>query len=419
MARPAAARGFTLLELAMAIALTGFLIAGAITLLVNQHRAFEAGTSDRGLQESGQTALIAIGDRLRVAGYGVDPAYVLDFGDTTLVPQQKLTGGQKLTYFKSYACPVAVRCRDQKAGPLSANTDEIVFATRSPMFSRPVVSASAVEIHVRGDLTRPLLAGQILQVMCLSGNRTRAYVTVGRTVAAPAVPDPARDVTIPLAGGVITAGLPTFPFQNDQLADGCFGMGNAYVAKIDRHRFYVTAFDPDGVEVPIETAGARPYLMDDTGLTNADGTAAVLPVAQDVEDLQLTYYFPPAFAGGPVQASGGTADVNIADDVPAVTVAVPPPAIDDAPGAASRTTGNPANLVSIRVSVVVRSPEPVANGATDDKLLPAAANRAAFAGLPNYRRQLFEETFFLTNLRNTSVVYCDIGTDPGMNLGGC
>jgi type IV pilus assembly protein PilW len=414
------ARGFTLLELVVAMAMTGLLIAAAMTLLVNQQRAYEAGSGDRGLQEAGQTALIAVGDRIRAAGYGVDPAYAFDFGDVDRVPQQALLSPQRFSYFQSYACATPVRCRDQKIGALGTGTDELVFVSRNPMFSRPVLIATKSDLRVKGELSRPLLRGQILQVMCLGGNRTRAYVTVANTVPAASPPDSTKEVTIPLVAGVVTGLLTTFPFQNDQLADGCFSDGTAVLAKIDRHRFYVTAFTEAGVEVPVETAGARPYLMDDTGLKNDDGSAAVTAVAQDVEDLQLTYFFPQAFAGGPVQASGATAGTNIADDSLAVTVSVPPPAIDDAPGAASRTTGSPANLVAIRVSVVVRSPEPDLTQAQDvQRTLPAAGNRTAFLGIPGYRRALFEETFTVPNLRSASVVYCAIGTDPGMNRGGC
>ncbi|HEY6005763.1 MAG TPA: prepilin-type N-terminal cleavage/methylation domain-containing protein [Anaeromyxobacter sp.] len=413
-------RGFTLIELVMAIALTSLLIAAAVTLLVNQQRAYEVGSGDRGLQEAGQTALIAIGDRIRAAGYGIDPAYAFDFGDVDRVPQQGLLSPQRLTHFQSYACGAPVRCRDQKIGALGSGTDELVFLSRNPMFSRPVLAASPAQITVRGELSRPLLRGQILQVMCLGGNRTRAYVTVANAVPAAATPDPAKDVTIPLVSGVVTGGLTTFPFQNDQLADGCFSSGTAVLAKIDRHRFYVTAFTETGIEVPIETAGARPFLMDDPGLTNPNGSAVVAAVAQDVEDLQLTYFFPQAFAGGPIQPVGATPGTNIADDAPAVTVAVPPPAIDDAPGAASRTTGSPANLVAIRVSVVVRSPAFDSTLVYDvQRTLPAAGNHAASLGVPGHRRALFEETFAIPNLRSASVVYCAIGTGPGMNRGGC
>jgi type IV pilus assembly protein PilW len=415
-----AERGFTLLELVMAIALTGLLIAAAMTLLVNQQRAYEVGSGDRGLQEAGQTALIALGDRIRAAGYGVDPAYAFDFGDVDRVPQQGLLSPQRLTHFRSYACAAPVRCRDQKIGALGTSTDELVFVSRNPMFSRPVLSATKLEIRVHGELSRPLLRGQILQVMCLGGNRTRAYVTVANTVPGAATPDPTKDVTIPLVDGVVTGGLTTFPFQNDQLADGCFSSGTAVLARIDRHRFYVTAFTETGLEVPVETVGARPYLMDDPGLTNPDGSAAVTPVAQDVEDLQLTYFFPQAAAGGPIQASGATPGTNIADDSPPVTVSVPPPAIDDAPGAASRTTGSPANMVAIRASVVVRSPAFDLTLVQDpQRTLPAAGNHAASLGIPGYRRALFEETFAIPNLHSASVVYCAIGTDPGMNRGGC
>jgi type II secretory pathway pseudopilin PulG len=414
----AAARGFTLLELVIAIGMTALLIGASVTLLVNQQQAYQAGAADRGLQEAGQTALVVLGDRLRAAGYGVDPAYVLDFGDLASLPQQGLRSPQKLAAFQTYRCADPVRCRDRSAGP---GSDEIVFYSRNPMFSRPVVSASGAAVRMRGDPTRPIRPGQILMVMCLSGNRSRAYVTAAApTIAAVTPPNPANLVDVALAPGVLTAGRSTFPFQNDQLLDPCFSDGNAVVSQVDRHHYSVSWFTDAGVQVAAQTVGARPYLMLDQGLLDGGGNPILTPVAQDVEDLQLTYFFPKNAAAGPVRPSGAAAGTSIADDVPAITVAVPPPAIDDPPEAASRTTGSPANIVAVRVSVVVRSPDPDGRLiADDDRRLPAAGNRAAFLGVSGYRRALFEDTFLLPNLQSTTVVHCAVGVGPGMNRGGC
>jgi hypothetical protein len=346
----------------------------------------------------------------------VDPAYALDFGDMAQVPQQGLRAPAKLAHFQSYACADPVRCRDQTG----AASDEIVFHARNPMFSRPVVSADAATVRVTGQLSKPIRPGQVLMLMCLSGNRTRAYVTAGAAIPAVSPPDPAVQVDIALAPGVMTGGLSTFPFQNDQLVDPCFSDGNAILGRIERYRYYVTWFTDAGAEVAPHTPGARPFLMLEQGLLDDGGDLIATPVAQDVEDLQLTYFFPKNAATGPIRPSGAVDGVNIKDDDPAVTVAVPPPAIDDPPEAPSRTTGHPNNLVAVRVSVVVRSPEPDQTLATDEhRRLPAAGNRGPFLGLPGFRRAVFEDTFVVPNLRSSTVVHCIIGVDPGMNRGGC
>jgi hypothetical protein len=423
--RPAAERGLTLLELVISMGMTAIIVAAAVTLFLNMHRGYNAGAGDRALQETGQTALVTVGNRvIRKAGYGIDPAYALDFGNLARVQQQALTANQKLSAFQTYACAADVRCRDQVGG--ATGSDELVLYARNPMFSRPVIAADAAAVQLRGDLTRPILPGQVLQVMCLSGSRARAYVTASAAVAAATPPNPAAVVSVPLQPGVLTAGRSTFPFQNDQLADACFSDGNAVVAQVDRFRFFVSWYDDAGAVVAPQTAGARPYLMLDQGLVDARGQPVLTPVAENVEDLQLTYFFAPAAANGGVRPSGATPGTSIADEVgslavgPAVTVAVDPPLLDDPLDAASRTTGHPNNVLAVRVSVVVRSPEPDLALASDaERLLPAAANRAAFLGAAYHRRALFEDTFLLPNLRSGAVIHCAIGAAPGMNLGGC
>jgi prepilin-type N-terminal cleavage/methylation domain-containing protein len=421
--RTAAERGFTLLELVISMGMTAIIVAAAVTLFLNMHRGYHAGAGDRALQETAQTALLGVGSRIRKAGYGIDPAYALDFGDLARVQQQALRSGQKLSAFQTYACAADVRCRDQVGG--AAGSDELVLYARNPMFSRPVIRADGAHLEIRGDLTRPIRPGQVLMVMCLTDSRPRAYVTASRAVPEVIPPDPAAAVNVFLQPGVLTAGRSTFPFQNDQLLDACFSDGNAVVAQVDRYRFFVAWYDDAGAVVPPQTAGARPYLMLDQGLSGAAGPI-LTPVAENVEDLQLTYFFAPAAANGGIRPTGATLGTNIADEGasltvgPAMTVAVDPPLLDDPLDAASRTTGHPNNVLAVRVSVVVRSPEPdLALGSAADRELPRAANRDAFGGVPYYRRALFEDTFLLPNLQSSAVVHCAIGAAPGQNLGGC
>jgi type IV pilus assembly protein PilW len=409
---PARPRGFTLLELVIGMGMTVLLIAGAVTLLVNQTRFHQRGSQDRSTEEAGRMALQGFLQPLRSVGYGVDPAYAIDFGATPAAPMKALRPPAARAAVSRYACGADLACRDNTLPNL---TDEIVFYSRNLMFSRPLAGATTNTLRFTGDLTQPLLPGQVLQVACLTGAKVRAYVTVGRREDPPVVADPDAVVDVDLAPGVTTGGLTTFPFQNDQLADPCFA-GPGVVAKIDRYRFYVSAFTDTGNEVPVNTPGAKPYLMLDPGLVDG-GTPLRVPVAADVEDLQIVYLYPPAGAGLPHQIVGGTQSVGLGAGPFHMSLAEPPPAADDPLDAASRTTGHPVNLRGLRVIFSIRSGEP--DMKYGDRTLPPAGNRAEIPAPPGYRSVVYETTVALPNLRTGGVVNCVVGTGAGMNAGGC
>jgi type IV pilus assembly protein PilW len=416
---PARERGFTLMELVVALGVSGLAIAAAMALLVSQQRSYAATSADRAQQEAGRMALKELVGKLRGAGYGVDPNLVLDFGPTAVVPRPNLIAPATTVQQSSYACANPVRCRDSTTG-----SDEVVFLTRNPAFSRVASAVDTDKVTLTGEMSRDLQAGQILQVSCMGGAQVRAYVTVAQAVAGVVNPDPAKDVDVQLSPGQAAGGLPVFPFENSQLTDSCFSLSGGVapmVTKVDRFRFYVAWYDPQGNVVPAQTLGARPYLMLDQGLRDPLGTPELIPVAPDVEDLQLTYLYPPAGAGLGLQPVGASVGTSAADEPFAITTAVVPPAMDDAPDAASRTTGHPANIQAVRVSVVVRSAEADVGLATvEDRTLPTLGNRAAFQGVPYYRRSVFETTVALRNLQSQAFVYPTVSAagGEGMNLGG-
>jgi type IV pilus assembly protein PilW len=403
-------RGFTLIELVVAVAATVILIAGAMTLLIQQQRAYQAGTQDRGLEESGRLALGELTSRLREAGYGVDPPLVFDFGDMdglelTAVPQGSLR-------FKAgaYRCATAVDCRDRIDGP-----DELVFLTRNPRFSRPVAAVTPSQITLTGDLATPLHQGQLLQVMCLTGSQVRAYVTVDREVPAVSPQNPLSPVAVP-----IVTGAGDFPDQTDFFTDPCFG-SETIAVKVDRSRYHVATFDAAGNEVAWGTPDARPWLMLDTGTFDVDGALIDVPVTPDVEDLQVAYLFPP---GDPLEINrvvGAEQGVLASAEAYPLTVGIAPPRYDAEPDNPSRLTGNPANIQAVRVAIVVRSPEPDITYATlADRTLPAAGNRPDLLGPVNYRRMRFESTVVVYNMQSRYLAYPMVNTagGRGFNVGG-
>lgn len=418
--RRRAPRGLTLIELLVATTVSALTVAAATTLLVQQQRSYVAGAGDRAQQEAGRMALRELTRRLRVAGYGVDSNIVLDFGATPVVPRSNLIEPATNVAFPGHQCASDVRCRDSADEDAS---DELVFLTRDPLFSRVASAVADTSLTLVGQLKQPMYAGQLLQVSCLGGTRARAYVTVERDVAAASPADPTAPLAVQLLPGTTTGGLLTFGRENTTLADACFSIATAglqpIVTSVDRSRFYVAWYSEAGAVVAAQTAGARPYLMLDRGL--GGGGATPLPIAADVEDLQLSYLYGPAVAGGPQRVVGAALGTNIADEAFPVTTAVVPPSYDDVPDAASRTTGHASNINGIRVAVVVRSAEPDISLVTDlDRTLPAAGNRAAFLGQPNYRRSLFETTVLLRNLQTASFTFPTVNAagGTGFNLGG-
>jgi type IV pilus assembly protein PilW len=417
---PRRSAGFTLIELVVGLAVSAIVMVAALGLLTSQQRTFQASADDRAIQETARQALQDVTGNLRMAGYGLDPGMAFDFGATE-VPQDRalLSAGDTGVQFGGYLCPAAnrVTCRDRTDGP-----DEIVFQYRDPAFGHLLVGApSTSQLIIAGPLRAPLRRGQVLQVACFSGSMAWSYVTVGSTV--PASEDATIRVPLLAAGADPTA----YGAQNAFLADGCY-TGEAHAYKIDRFRYFIGSYLADGAVVPWNTnANARPFLMLDQGLS--DGDAAILtPVAPDVEDLQVSYVFPLSPAGTRVRGATGRPDavpVRLTNDPAGIDLApgtVPPvPLYTTDRLAVARTTGHPANIRSVRISMVVRSAEPL--DASPRAVLPAIGNREPIDLVaPRHRRVTFEASVAVPNMDSRGPVFPMLGdaTDPNnqLNVGG-
>ncbi len=417
-------RGFTLVEMLVGVLVSAIIVAGSITLLINQQQAYQNTSNDRAAQEAARLALGAIGDALARAGYGIHPSVTFDFGT---IPQVTIEFASTGTVaFTGRDCPTPVSCRDKTAG-----SDEIAFYARDPYFVRALaVAPTANQLVLAGGLTTPLYQQQVLSVACMSCGRRFAYVTVAQTVPA----NPAAATTIvPLAASA--GGSLDFPTQNAALTDPCFGANLATatstpdvfsqaskVFKVDRYRFYTAQFpDPDSGQM-------RPYLMLDQGLVDASG-AILTPVAPDVEDLQFAYVLP----SSGVPLVGATPSIAVNNDATGIDLTVAPPLYGESRASASRVTQRPANIRAVRVSVVVRSPETditLPFKALTSTYLPAAGNRPLIPSQPNnpaafpdpfHWRALFETTVNVPNMAS-KLLYCGdywVGSgNPGPNVGG-
>ena len=422
MRRDTHSRGFSLVELLIAVAVSLLVIAGAMALLVSQQRIFQVSSADRALQETGRVALEELTSNLRLAGYGVDPSYAFDFGPLEAARQDRAPETADLSAASTFASCTALSCRDSITG-----SDEIVFRYRNPSFVRTLAAAptSGTSITIAGPLLTPMYQGQILQVMCFAGDMRWAYVTVGATVQ----PTDSDTVVLTLAG----ANGDQFPFQNGYLTNSCFGAvaprnalqtapatfaAAAKVYKVDQFRYYVARYDASGNVVTDITTSARPFLMLDQGLVNG-GNPIRNVVSPDVEDVQFAYLFPNSAPAN--QLVGATPNTQVSAGGSGIDLdpAAGPPGFSDESAAPQRLTQHPGNIRAVALTVVVRSPE--ADPRVFETVIPAAANRPTVAGPLGFRRQVFQTSAATRNLDARGPHFPTYSTNAGvdhLNLGG-
>jgi type IV pilus assembly protein PilW len=404
--------GFTLVELLVGVVVSLIAIAGAVVMLQGQTRSFQGSAADRALQETGRMALGAMSQDIAMAGYGVEPAMVFDFGQMTNVPMERAPqgAGKSVTFggdssgATGFACGPAVTCRDAIDGP-----DELVFQYRNPYFNHRILKVtSSTVIEILGPLLQPIRSGQVLQAVCLGGDMIWAYVRASAEVSA----TQAQAVPVGLDSGVNLE----FPHQNEALANSCFPTASPpalanpatpvqraegpRLFEMERVRYFIQSYDAAGTVVNWNTPGSRPYLMVDRGLLSADGTPALEVVAPDVEDLQVSYVFPLAAVENQVVGSTtGTRVDNSATGIDLAPAGGLVPTYSAARLSAVRTTHYPSNVRAVRIAIVVRSPN--TDSSLGDATIPAAGNRPAVAaGDPGYRRTLFQTSVAIPNMES-------------------
>jgi len=399
------ARGFTLIELIVAVLVSAIVVAAAVTLLAGTQRAFQGGVDDRAMQETARAAMDEITTSLSMAGYGLDPTFVFDFGQMNSFQYCTPPGQQSTVRFGGYQCANPVTCRDSITGP-----DEIVFYSRDPLFEHDLAGAVGVNsLTLSGPIDPSLLQqGQILQIMCYGTNDQWlwAYVEVQSVSNANTA---SVQVTLqPSAGN--PADFPTQ--QGAFFGQACFASGTRRAYKIDRYRYYVAAIDPTGAVQAWETAGTRPYLMLDQGLPTSPQA-----IAPDVEDLQVAYAFPSDPTAGPV-LQGATQGLALTNSQTGIDLTSTPPTFTTPVLDPARTTYSPANIQAVRVALIVRrersDPNCVDQVCTQ---LPASLNRPAVAGQAGYQRQVYDTTVYIPNMKAQLPVFPYY--DPSYTTGNC
>jgi len=333
-------RGFTLLELSVATAISGIVTVGVLALLRGQisgydrqQRVQDAQTSVRGAMDQLMRAVVP-------AGFGIPGEYLL--GSATANNRPSIGPAPE------YICP---------------GTDVIEIRSREPVGFFKAASATSTSISVREPLTgeadivpitshMKIVNGQLFFVFASAGR----YGLVSTTTNLAAM---TATATLALTSNSESANLATF------------AMSVGDMVPVRSTRFFVSC-NP--------ATNAKPYLFMAEGFdSDSDGVVEINPVAENIEDLQFAYLLD-ADADGILNASELAAPVH-------------------APTAAQYPT-----VKAIRITLVGRSSQQLYNeagGSVTVSQQPILEDHDPGRPADRYSRRILQQTILLEN-RNTT-----------------
>ncbi len=235
--------GFTLLEVVIGTAIAGIVTLGALAMMTSQIEGFNRQERVSNAQMIARSAMIEITRRLRDTGFGLPPEFVID-----VLPQNTLN-----TAAAPAACAgtdvITVRARS----PRGFWTFESGSSTSQLRFSRPVAMDATVDYEwPRG--TRVFVFTELGKHALVRTDATRAATALSVALK------PAESAALALPG-----------YTDVKLTS------QVYAVTTTRLRLVCT--DP-----------AHPILMREDDTEAADGTPTRIPLASDIEDLQIAYY---------------------------------------------------------------------------------------------------------------------------------
>ena len=391
MTLPRTQRGFSLLEIVVASAVSLVAVTAASQALVGQYMALQSRDLYRTANGAAREATQFLDSTLRMTGFGVDPRWALDF---------------------SYRC-ANQPCRDSATGP-----DELVVVSRDPRYrylvqgegactdaggcfsgdSWPITAATTApaSLTVTFQPGTSLEAGRVVLALC-AGGQSPVMLTLDAPVSLPSSAM-AGDVVLNRFSGDPTLG----PYNATGSLQACHGQPGAAMFLIDRARFFV------------QTLNGIPWLMLDTG-RDLDGDGILppadqddlIPVAKNVIDMQVAYALDACagFASGP-DSDGDwiIGDSKGAREEPLLNTNPAAPIYGTASTDPSRCTLNPANVRALRVTLRIRS-DRADRGKTDGwsgDRVTNAENRAGTLNVPGYRLFTTQLDVTLRNMSSTA-----------------
>jgi type IV pilus assembly protein PilW len=387
--RTSTPRGFTLLELLVGAVTTSIILSAVAVSVMGVQASYQTESRIKVAVEGMRTATNFIEQRVRMAGYGVDPRMAFDFGSAVLPATTK----------SNHVIPLG-------AGIPTAITDDLAFRYRDPAWMRRGTYSGGIQLESGSTFGMNFPGNQRFIVSCVGGAK---YLVV--TAGAGGVSKDASTVSNLTVDAKLSTTLPD---------DSCLektGESAPYVLLLHEMRIRIVPLD------------GRPFLMAFQSLDTLDPASGV-PLMADVESFQVAYVMnrpPPTGINSsltPVDSSSPVANWVLGDVGSADVDRFPDPATLPQPlyrlpyEDRARYNRHPANIRAVRVSIGVRSTSPEPNGrrafARVDLEDSAEASPA-----DGYYRTNMSTTVRVPNLLSRSAFNPPVG-DPtsGLNVWG-
>jgi type IV pilus assembly protein PilW len=330
-----APRGFTLVELLVGSLMTTIILGAVAAALMGVQGAFQRESRVKVAVEGMRTATSFIEQRLRMAGYGVEPRFAFDFDGRVLPEGAKSNHAVVL----GGSLPHSI-------------TDDLAFRYRDAAWMRRghLTGPSVVLEDTQNTFGVSFNKGQLLLVSCVG---SRDYVVM--KAGAAGVPAEANTSS----NFILDPALSSVPIHTPCLART--GNNAPYLMLIHVMRIRIVALD------------GRPFLMAFQGLDELDLSSAV-PLAADVESFQVAYVMNRPAPGSP-NAAVRAVDFNspvsnwVLGDIGSASAdrlpdpnALPVPVLKLPYEDPARYSRHPANIRAVRLSIGLRSASPEPNG---------------------------------------------------------
>lgn len=322
--------GFTLAEVLVSLVISSIVLLAVGSVFIGVQNSYERLARSQSSIDANRTAMAYIERQVRMAGYGIDPTLAFDF--TTAIPSGTNRNDGAIdadTGAPSVTGPALV-------------TDDLVLRYRDPNWTRRGnVNAAGDSISLDTNSTKwglSLRAGRRLLVTCPAAGGFSVYRVT-------------NDITPTTTGAQTVVRIATAPFPTTA-QPACLTQTGALLP-------YVTLLQERRIR--IRNVGGRPFLVA-YDVLSANGNSDYDPIAADVEEFQVAYLMNPQPSNSNVTPAVAVVGGNwiLGDTTPAVQTDLPSPAAaapsyEDAYDTAARYTANPANIRSVRVSIVTRS----------------------------------------------------------------
>lgn len=347
--RPAARRGFTLIEMMFALAIGVFVVAALYGLFIDQMRQFMYQDLQMEMHQNMRLGMDIVSRSARMAGYGTGGTTLGPFGD----------GGDPDAALSAVISYDGTGPNGSDAVTLVSMDPSLLFSTYES--SPPACSSTQLSFvpTVNDQATKLAQYENGEMVLCVDYAGIGSFTSYLWTLNG--APDTSSGV-VPIADDTAYA----------DFAAACTGTANLPMimscSRAEVATFYIDANDSDGIG---SGSPEHPVLMMDLDFESPD--ADDIPVVDNVEDFQVAYCVRPS--GSSTDCQDGGPDWH--DSI---------------------TSADIQDLYMIRISMVVRSSRPDLTGLHEES--PVAVENNVPSSTPDhYYRQLLTTRVTVRNLR--------------------